>query len=220
MFYSNSTFLLQLLSHFFRFCQTFFRFYHTLQWLSHFLLQWLKYFCYNASSFVIHFLDFVVHYSDSTIFAIMVQTFFIFHQPFLRFRPHDTMTLPFCYSDSIILRFHQLFFVISSVILRFRRELQWLGHFAIVTRPFSDFVMSHCSDSAIFWFISYSWDMVSHFSDFIWHSPDFTQSFLGFTQSFVSSLTCSLNPYCTSTSYSGVKNRAQQQTGSWARMYM
>jgi hypothetical protein len=75
-------------------------------------------------------------------FAIVTQSFFGFCQTFLKFRPSATVTRSFCYNASVILRFHQLFFVILSAILRFRRALQWFSYFLIslcyvaVTQPF------------------------------------------------------------------------------------
>jgi hypothetical protein len=104
------------------------------------------------------------HYSDSAILPQWLSHFEISQPFFCDFVSHF-WDFVVCYSD--------------------------LAIFATVTRPFFDFVMPRCSDSAILWFISHSCDMVSHFSDFIRHSRDFTQSFLRFAQSFVSSSICS-----------------------------
>jgi hypothetical protein len=123
-------------------------------------------------------------------FAIVTQSFFEFCQTFLKFRPSATVTRSFCYNASVILRFHQLFFC------------DFVSHFEISSRVtviqlFSDFVMLRCSDSAILWDVSHSWDMISHFIDFIRHFQDFTQSFLRFAQLFVSFFNLQPNPYPT-----------------------
>jgi hypothetical protein len=144
-----------------------------------------------------------MRYSDSAIFAIVVQFFFSFRQPFLRFRPHATVTWPFAivpqsFWDFIsqFLWFCQLFwdFVVSysdSGIL-----LQWLGHSLIPL----------CRAAAIFLFTSHSWDMVSHFSDFVRHSRDFTQSFVSFS-------TCSWILIAHQFRDSSVKNRVCPGSG-------
>jgi hypothetical protein len=111
MRYSDSIFFLQWLSHFTYSDSLIFKLCQSFLRFYH-ALQWLSHFCYSGSVFF---------FISSAIFEILSTRY---------------SDLAICYSTSVVLRFHQSIFVILSPILRFRREVQWLGHFATVTRWF------------------------------------------------------------------------------------
>jgi hypothetical protein len=146
--YSDSSFLLQCLSHFldfvtrysnsaifsvmtqslFRFRQLFFRFHRALQWLGHFLLQ-----CSIIFRFLsVIFWDFITRYSDSAIFCCIDS--FIFWILSAIFEISSTR-----YGGSTILLQWLSHFLFCQLFLRFRHALQWLNHLFY-------------RESSIFWF--------------------------------------------------------------------
>jgi hypothetical protein len=84
---------------------------------------------------------------DSSIFATVTQLFFYFDTHFLDL-VRGTVTQPFCYSVSVILKFHQSFFIILSTTFKISLcTIMAQPFFTTLTQPVFNFVMLRCSDS-------------------------------------------------------------------------